>query len=233
MKEYVDYYALRADWIRWHNEVATNDERGLYYLVCDLSEKYFSEFRFEPHTIADDFSKRQEQNDDGTWTTVYNDAPDILQFFADVVLTSYRYRVAPLDESTLGQVDYKNRVMTIPPSVLNSDACTPTLLHETIHIYEEALDNLPGYYREALLLCLYKDLRGKIPDLDDRIISFTHPIVGEQIMFRGGVHGILFLLKSFDLDLKCGYDLGTVCGYGQDEHDDEQDMNDRETADGD
>lgn len=30
----------------------------------------------------------------------------------------------------------------------------------------------------------------------------------------GGVHDLLFLLKSFDLDLRMNYPLGTVFGYG-------------------
>ena len=31
----------------------------------------------------------------------------------------------------------------------------------------------------------------------------------------GGLHDVLFLLKSFDLDIRKGYDLGTVFGYGR------------------
>lgn len=33
----------------------------------------------------------------------------------------------------------------------------------------------------------------------------------------GGVHDLTFLLKSFDIDLRMGYKLGTVFGYGYDE----------------
>ena len=32
----------------------------------------------------------------------------------------------------------------------------------------------------------------------------------------GGSHDVLFFLKSLDLDLKLGFKLGTVCGYGRD-----------------
>lgn len=36
-----------------------------------------------------------------------------------------------------------------------------------------------------------------------------------KIAQAGGNHDILFFLKSLDVDLRCGYTLGTVCGYGR------------------
>ena len=83
-----------------------------------------------------------------------------------------------------------------------------------IHLHEAVLDGLPTYYRDIVLYCLYKDLRDKIPDLDDRIEAHGH-ILNESLLSNyGGRHDILFLLKSFDLDLKMGYPPGTIFGYG-------------------
>ena len=69
-----------------------------------------------------------------------------------------------------------------------------------------------------LLTCLYRDLSGKIPDLKVRLIMHSHITVAEQTARQGGWHGMLFYLKSLELDLRCGFKLGTVCGYGRDEH---------------
>ena len=60
-----------------------------------------------------------------------------------------------------------------------------------------------------------EDLKTKIPKLDDIISSHAHLLTGSTIYYRGGLHDILFLLKSFDLDIRMGYPLGTVFGYGR------------------
>lgn len=65
-----------------------------------------------------------------------------------------------------------------------------------------------------IFYCLYKSLKNRIDDLDDRIEAHGHLLNEQQIYSRGGSHDILFLLKSYDLDLKKGYKLGTVFGYG-------------------
>lgn len=64
---------------------------------------------------------------------------------------------------------------------------------------------------------LYKDLRNKIPQLDEIITGHAHLLTGSTIYRSGGLHDILFLLKSFDLDIRMGYSLGTVFAYGYDE----------------
>lgn len=61
---------------------------------------------------------------------------------------------------------------------------------------------------------LYHDLRSKIEDLDRRMERQGHIVMQEELAQFGGVHDLLFLLKSFDLDLRMNYPLGTVFGYG-------------------
>jgi hypothetical protein len=51
--------------------------------------------------------------------------------------------------------------------------------------------------------------------LDEIITSHAHMLTGSSLYARGGLHDILFLLKSFDLDIRMGYSLGTVFAYGR------------------
>ena len=88
------------------------------------------------------------------------------------------------------------------------------VLHEMIHLHEFVINELPLYFHDVLLWCLYKDLRGKISDLEQRIEDHGHIVNENHIERWGGTHDILFLLKSYDLDLRRGYPLGTVFGYG-------------------
>ena len=53
----------------------------------------------------------------------------------------------------------------------------------------------------------------KISDLDQRIQAFTHLSDQQKLDAIGGCHDVLFLLKSFDLDIKMRYPLGSVLGY--------------------
>ena len=49
------------------------------------------------------------------------------------------------------------------------------------------------------------------------ITGHAHLLTGSTIYSSGGLHDILFLLKSFDLDIRMGYPLGTVFSYGREE----------------
>ena len=85
------------------------------------------------------------------------------------------------------------------------------MLHEIIHAYEVML---PENYREWLLLELDKKLARKITrkQLQSCIDMTLH-----VVMHHNHYHGLFFLFKSLDLDLRLRWPLGTVFGYGQDE----------------
>ena len=51
---------------------------------------------------------------------------------------------------------------------------------------------------------------------DDIIKSHSEFIHQSDMAVNSGEHGLLFLLKSLDLDIRFGFPLGTVCGYGRD-----------------
>jgi hypothetical protein len=86
-----------------------------------------------------------------------------------------------------------------------------------IHAYESLLEKRWHVYHDILMISLYNELKSKIDDLDSRILNHTHSIPQVRITEQGGSHDLLFFLKSLDLDLRCGFKLGTVCGYGRDE----------------
>jgi len=56
-----------------------------------------------------------------------------------------------------------------------------------------------------------------IPQLDEIITRHAHILTGSTLYSSGGLHDILFLLKSFDLDIRQGYPLGTIFAYGKDD----------------
>ncbi len=71
------------------------------------------------------------------------------------------------------------------------------------------------YWHDTLYWPLYKNLRDKIPELDNIITDSAH-LLNEYVFYmQGGLHNILFLLKRFDLDIRVGYALGTVLTYGR------------------
>ena len=102
-----------------------------------------------------------------------------------------------------------DQLLVIGEAALGDDA---VLLHEMIHLHQYALmDRRYPVQADAVLRGLYGSLRDQIPELDDIIIARMDILNSGK---GAGDHDLLFLLKSLDLDLRMGYPLGTVCGYG-------------------
>ena len=80
---------------------------------------------------------------------------------------------------------------------------------------EFLINDQPMYMHDMLYWALYQALKEKIPKLDEIITGHAHLLTGSMLFEEGGLHDILFLLKSFDLDISMGYPLGTVFGYGR------------------
>ena len=134
--------------------------------------------------------------------------PEEIEYFS---YSFFTYYAKDLDGFSIGRFSPKERTLSISPAYINDDSA---VLHEMIHLHEFVIASLPLFFHDAILFCLYRDLKSKIIDLDERIEAHGHILHSNQIAEQGGPHDILFLLKSFDLDLKMGYRLGTVFGYG-------------------
>jgi len=120
-------------------------------------------------------------------------------------------KVAALEDTFVGQYDAEKRILTITPDSIND----PTvILHEMTHFYCHQLEKINPSLNEILLLDLYKRLSKEIDNLDELIASHAELYTLEKLEMRGGLHTVLFYLKTLDIDLKCGYKLGTVFGYG-------------------
>lgn len=89
------------------------------------------------------------------------------------------------------------------------------ILHEMIHYYDYKLSLLWSCYYEWVLLSLKEKLSTIIPDLDDRINAHIEYLHFYKEQNEVGNHSILFFLKSYDLDIRCGYELGTICSYNR------------------
>ena len=187
----------------WYNFEASEEDRQL----CDKAysfEDLFNDMKFTEGTAAE---LMQLNFEDGSFQDEYYS-----EGFMDISLSSFRYKVVNLEEGTNGQFDGEAFLLSIAPECVNEDS---VLLHEMIHLYEMILNNYPLFFHDMMLYSLYSDLKNKLPDLDELIKGHAHILTQENITRNGGIHDILFLLKSFDLDLRRGYPLGTVFGYGR------------------
>lgn len=145
----------------------------------------------------------------------------VIKSISDIAVDMYDYVPLPTIEQadicisdTLdceGRYNIETKIITI------SQKCSDiksVLLHEMIHFYIENLIVLNPALCEVLLLDLYKQLSGKIPNLDDLIYGHSDLYFLDILEQSGGSHGVLFYLKSLDIDLQCGFELGTTMGYG-------------------
>lgn len=196
--------------VMWYWTQATPDERRLSDKVGEF-EQLFGDMLFQEgastYKLLQCKSKLQGSDE---WIDDVIGLPDELE---DYCYTSFLFKVEPLDGCN-GVYNYADQTLTVTPEALENDS---TILHEMIHMYEFAINDLPMYFHDMVYWALYKDLKKKIPELDDIITGHAHILTGSTIYSSGGLHDILFLLKSFDLDIRMGYPLGTVFAYGLDE----------------
>ena len=99
------------------------------------------------------------------------------------------------------------------------------LLHEMIHFYihelegdraDESGSSRPDQsLKQYIAVKLWLKLSESVPDLDQRAQDFVELTDHDELEHKGGEHDLLFFLKSLELDVKCGYPLGTVFGYGR------------------
>lgn len=198
---------MRADqdFVIWLNTIATEDEKNLIDKIYDFSEM-FEDMLFANGTDSY-FLMQYQAKINGEWRNVSDSLRDELEYFN---YGWFNYKVEPLEEGVGGCFNLEEMLLCVPPNAEDH-----TILHEMIHLHEFVINDLPMYYHDMLYWALYQNLRKKIDGLDDVISDHAHIVTQSGLYSQGGLHDILFLLKSFDLDIRQGYPLGTVFGYGR------------------
>lgn len=136
------------------------------------------------------------------------------------------------DSDTTGCYDRDTKSITLAPED-GGGISYNNLLHEMIHFYIHELEgdrkDVGGNPRpdqslkQYISVKLWLKLSESVPDLDQMAQEFLEITDHGDLERMGGEHDLLFFLKSLDLDVRCGYPLGTVFGYdradtdGQDE----------------
>ena len=189
-------------------QTASPDDLQLQYRVYAL-ESYFRDMLFENGTETYKLVQVQAKMDGSdNWIDTTIDLPDTLDCFS---LSWFTYHVKELEDGADGVFNGMEYSLSVSPQYLTDDSA---ILHEMIHLHEFIINLHPLFFHDAIFWCLYRKLSKEIPDLDERIEAHGHILNSSIIARQGGTHDILFLLKSFDLDLQMGYQLGTVFGYG-------------------
>lgn len=96
-----------------------------------------------------------------------------IEFGFELDVGKFNFIIGDLGDGFAGECDRVNMTITIAPQYAEDDI---VLLHEMIHAFEYLMEKLAGYSQlhDVVLLCLYNDLKSKIPDLDMRIIDHAH-----------------------------------------------------------
>lgn len=185
--------------------------RELFEQALEYEEEYFDDMTFQPDSILSAYLSYEEENISTGERSLICD-----NYYMGLDENCIRFFVEDLPKNIAGQFDPKERKVIV---ALGYTENKMVILHEMIHMYEHIINECEmPFYREILFLCLYNKVKAIIPDLDDRILDHSHVIRGREIAYKGGSHGILFYLKSLELDLRLGNKPGTVCGYGRDEY---------------
>ena len=191
-------YRTEDQWDEWYYQKATPDEKEIYDLI------WRSRHLFDDLTL---------QEDSSTFSIIEaNDKPVLQCFLNNLVVLVAEYK----NPNLLASYNSRDHIITVSPQAQTEEYC---FLHEMIHMFDKTYDGIYGL-RDAVRWRLYFSLQDKINGLDQAILDFTkirsltkinrHPENPNRFQQK---HDTLFLLKSFDLDMKMGYPFGTVLGY--------------------
>jgi hypothetical protein len=189
-----DTYSLYTEW--WATK--TKEESEVLDKAYDYEEEYFSDLRLIDY------------KDELFAVKIFNGQKFIDSFEGEDILykltigDGWRFKLVDYDDETCGGLtSYTEKLVEISNKYNNKD----TLLHEMIHLYELILKSYQ--LDDFVLLKLYDELLPKIKNLNKLMNLDKH------IAFKE--HSLLFILKSIKLDLKLGYNLGTIYAYGRED----------------
>lgn len=182
--------------LEYWNQLSIN-ERSIYEKMDKYSD-FFSDMLFKPNSSTYEFIFVQNG---------FSVIPDYIDCFS---YDYFKVKVKRLNDCN-GAFSCRTQTLYIDLKSIEDDS---VLLHEMIHLHEYVItDKQPKMFYDAVLWGLYISLKDKIPNLNSIITSNIHILDATDIYNIGGNHSLLFMLKSFDLDLKMNYPLGTVYGY--------------------
>ena len=184
----------------------------IYDKIIADQDEFFAEFFFSEGSITGDLATYCPRIDD--WNA---DPPGLAQKELESLRLDGTFDIVieedPADE---GRAYFLDGVLHLPSHSTES----AMLLHETIHMLEKRLGRLPSYYRDGLIMSLYRSLLPRINELDDMLSDLLCLVEHEGFRLQtvgrrsSGNHDLLFILKAFDLDLRLHWPLGTVLTSG-------------------
>lgn len=125
-------------------------------------------------------------------------------------IDAHYYKFIVTETTENGETDIFERTIKINPQFIDDKNI---ILHEMIHAHEHILSLVNPLLKETLILELYKKLFPVLKNLDCIIYNHANISHNSDLAELGGYHGVLFLLKSLDLDLRLNNNLFTIFGY--------------------
>ena len=125
-------------------------------------------------------------------------------------IDAHYYKFIVTETTENGETDIFERTIKINPQFVDDKNI---ILHEMIHAHEHILSLVNPLLKETLIVELYKHLLLKFKDLDCIIYNHANISHNSDLAELGGYHGLLFMLKSLDLDFRCGNEPFTIFGY--------------------
>lgn len=191
----------REKYNKWFNN--QSDEINDLTITIYMLEDYFDDMMLDEKSIMSKYTAMPF--DDFCDDT--NNGTDALSLMAN----HYRFEISTdMPNDCDGYNRQEDKLIVIGKSAINNNS---VILHEMLHAHEQILLSINHVVRDTILLELYKKLKPQIERLDDLILFHSNIHHSIELSEMGGEHSLLFMLKSLDIDLRCGYELFTVFGY--------------------
>lgn len=174
------------------------EESKLYLNILEYENLFFEDMTFQEGSLC--------------WGICSFLVEEFDQLYLELSASMYRCYIVDDNKSYIGECNGIEHTISITQSHIFDKA---VILHEMIHAYEFILKQKYPILYEYLILAMYKKLLPIISNLDKRLSEHGEMYGQYCVTSSGGYHGLLFYLKSLDLDIRCSFDLGTVCGYGR------------------